>query len=92
MNTDIRKGKPSASALPRLSKCNASWLLAKAAKEAGVEDKGNQWSHSGDRVHAWVETRSVDEWSVLSDDEQKTARKCENQIGNLVEDYFDENN
>ncbi len=69
----IRKNLPSASSMERHSLCDGSFQL-----ESQVEEQSTDWSDSGTRVHAYLADYN-EEWgrNPLSDEELKTARRCE---------------
>jgi len=73
MTPDPRQGKPSASALPRLSKCAASWLLGKEARRQGIVEPENDDAASGTRIH---EALHLGDSTGLTADEAETFRRC----------------
>lgn len=73
---DPRAGLPSASSLPRLAKCGASWHLAKLATGQGIGNYATVSSDSGHRIHKWLETQGADKWDAMTDDEKETAARC----------------
>ncbi len=64
---DPRMGLPSASALPRLSRCGASFLLAKEARRQGIAEQSNPDAESGTRIALAMAT---DDDGILSDAER----------------------
>lgn len=88
---DIRAGLPSASALPRLSKCPASWRLSRQALRHGMGDNSNPASDSGHKIHRWLETFAAADWDAMTDDERETGTKCYVQAEEIIANWGGEN-
>jgi hypothetical protein len=84
---DPRAGLPSASALPRLSKCGASWRLSQEAIRQGIVNRQSASSDSGHKIHRWLETQADADWQALTDDERETATKCYAQAEWVIADW-----
>jgi hypothetical protein len=89
---DPRAGLPSASALPRLSKCAASWRLAQQATRQGIGNNSSAASDSGHRIHRWLETSDEIDWAALTEDEQVTARACAKHATTIIDEWNDGGN
>ena len=77
MNTDPRRGLPSASAMDRLEACPASFHASKRLPDSSSED-----AESGTRIHKALGTGDTSE---LSPDELDTFEMCLDQRQQIVE-------
>lgn len=77
-DTDERRGRPSCSALHRLSNCPASFWLSQ-----GMPDTSSPEADSGTRIHEWLATHDGNAWMALSPDEKDTAERCQKQVEEL---------
>ena len=81
MNTDPRKGLPSASAFERLVECPPSHQMA-----FGLDDTESAVAASGTRIHAVLAGEA--EMSTLSADEEQTHDMCKAQADDLIVQYI----
>ena len=81
MNTDPRKGLPSASAFERLVECPPSHAMS-----IGIEDTESAVAASGTRIHAVLAGDA--DISTLSNDEEQTHDMCEAQADDLIAEHI----
>lgn len=81
MNTDPRKGLPSASAFERLVECPPSHAMS-----LGIEDTESAAAASGTRIHAVLAGEA--NISTLSSDEEQTHDMCKHQADALITECF----
>ena len=83
--SDIRKGRPSASSMDRLSACSASWNLEKLAPS----EPENEDAASGTRIHAALANLiPVDSLTVA---ERDTMDMCERDAQEVVKQWAKDN-
>ena len=84
---DPRRGVPSGSGLERADACPPSFKLERIAAERGLAPDAGEDAASGDRVHRFLETRSEEDWNLLSPAEKETGEKCEDQAWGIARDW-----
>jgi hypothetical protein len=83
--TDDRLGLPSASAMPRVEACPASFSLARGITPVRTRQMV-EWGESGDRIHLWLQWPGFID---LEPDEMDVAERCDQQRVSLLAKVFD---
>lgn len=83
--TDERLGLPSASAMPRVEACPASFSLARGITPVRTRQMV-EWGESGDRIHLWLQ---VPGFIDLESGELDVAEQCAQQRLSLLAKVFD---
>lgn len=87
MVQDLRFNRPSASSLPRLSKCPASWRLSQEASAQGMAPPAGEDADSGTRVHAFLSEPGSETARALTNAESDTAGRCQAQASELWQEW-----